>query len=87
MSIGYNMLYVHAFYLYWPSRGSDKLDIPEQLSHDVSIVYSLKQGRYNVGLEARNITDALLYDNFSLQKPGRGFYVNVRAFFHKTSNN
>lgn len=87
MSIGYNMLYVHAFYLYWPSRGSDKLDIPEQLSHDVNIVYSLKQGRYNVGLEARNVTDALLYDNFSLQKPGRGFYVNVRAFFHKTSNN
>jgi outer membrane receptor protein involved in Fe transport len=87
MSIGYNMLYVHAFYLYWPSRGSDKLDIPEQLSHDLNIVYSLKQGRYNVGLEARNITDALLYDNFSLQKPGRGFYVNVRAFFHKTSNN
>ncbi|MBT1689312.1 TonB-dependent receptor plug domain-containing protein [Fulvivirgaceae bacterium PWU37] len=85
LSVGYNMLYVHAFYLYWPSRGSDKLDIPQQLSHDVNLVYSLKQGRYNVGLEARNITDVLLYDNFSLQKPGRGFYINVRAFFHKNN--
>jgi hypothetical protein len=49
----------------------------------VNAVYSLKNGRYNVGLECRNITNTLLYDNFSLQKPGRGFYVNLRYFFNK----
>lgn len=83
LNISYNTLYVHEFYLYWPSRGGDKLSIPQQLSHDVSVVYSLKNGRYNLGLEARNITNTLLYDNFSLQKPGRAFYVNVRYFFTK----
>jgi outer membrane receptor protein involved in Fe transport len=82
LNIGYNMLYVHAFWLYWPSRGGDKLSIPKQLSHDLNAVYSLKNGRYNIGLEVRNITDKRLYDNFSLQKPGRGFYMNLRYFFN-----
>ncbi len=83
LNLGYNLLYVHKFYLYWPSRGSDKLDIPGQLSHDLNAVYSLKNGRYNIGLEARNISNTLLYDNFSLQKPGRGFYLNFRYFINK----
>lgn len=84
LNIGYNLLYVHAFYLYWPSRGGDKLDIPQQLSHDVNMVYSIANGRYNIGLEGRNIANALLYDNFSLQKPGRGFYLNLRYFINKS---
>lgn len=83
LNIGYNALYVHEFFLYWPSRGGDKLSIPQQLSHDISIVYSLKNGRYNIGLEGKNITNTLMYDNFSLQKPGRGFYVNLRYFLNK----
>ncbi|SFF38416.1 TonB-dependent receptor [Spirosoma endophyticum] len=82
LNIGYNLLYVHKFWLYWPSRGGDKLSIPQQVSHDLNAVYSLMNGRYNIGLEARNISDNRLYDNFSLQKPGRGFYVNFRYFFN-----
>lgn len=86
LNIGYNLLYVHDFYLYWPSRGNkDKLTIPMQLSHDINIVYSIKNGRYNIGVEARNIMDAYLYDNFSLQKPGRAFYVNLRYFINKVN--
>lgn len=84
LNIGYNLLYVHDFYLYWPSRGNNKLDIPRQLSHDVNLVYSLQNGKYNVALEAKNLTDVRLYDNFSLQKPSRGFYLNFRYFFNKS---
>ena len=80
------LLYVHEFYLYWPSRGGNKLNIPEQLSHDVNVVYSVRNGRYNIGIEGRNISNTLLYDNFSLQKPGRGFYLNLRYFINKTNN-
>lgn len=85
LSIGYNLLYVHAFYLYWPSLGSsgDKYGIPRQLAHDVNILYTLRNGRYNIGLECKNITNDQLYDNFSLQKPGRGFYGKLRYFFSK----
>jgi len=88
LTLGYNLLYVHAFWLYWPSLGSrdasaDKKVVPMQLSHDLNFVYSMKNGRYNVSFEARNITDRPLYDNFSLQKAGRGFYLNLRYFFNK----
>lgn len=91
LSIGYNMLYVHEFYLYWPIYGDknsngDKLDVSGQITHDLNIVYSLKDGRYNLGLESRNITDTRVYDNFSLQKAGRSFYVNLRVFFSRNNN-
>lgn len=83
LNLGYNLLYVHEFYLYWPSLGENKYNIPQQLSHDVSAVYSMVNGKFNIGIEAKNITDALLYDNFSLQKPSRGFYLNLRYFLRK----
>ncbi|MDR6805282.1 outer membrane cobalamin receptor [Dyadobacter sp. BE34] len=83
LTLGYNLLYVHAYYLYWPSLGSDKLDIPQQLSHDVNLVYAMADGRYNVSLECKNLLDAKLFDNFSLQKPSRGFYVKLRYFISK----
>lgn len=86
LSIGYNLLYVHAFWLYWPSlggrsTGDEKKVIPQQRSHDLNLVYSMAKGRYNIGIEAKNLGNADLYDNFSLQKPGRSFYLNLRYFF------
>lgn len=91
LTIGYNLLYVHAFWLYWPSRGgrgedAAKMEIAQQFNHDLNLVYSLKKGRYNIGLEAKNLTNAALYDNFSLQKPGRAFYLNLRYFINTIHN-
>lgn len=87
LTVGYNLLYVHAFWLYWPSlggrgAGDEKKVIPRQLSHDVNVVYSMGRGRYNIGLEAKNLGNADLFDNFSLQKPGRSFYLNIRYFLN-----
>ncbi|GGH21606.1 TonB-dependent receptor [Sphingobacterium alkalisoli] len=86
LSLGYNLLYVHQFYLYWPSRGGSdgKYHVPEQLAHDANITYGIKNGRYNFALECKNLTDANLYDNFSLQKPSRGFFFKVRYFINKS---
>ncbi len=88
LTVGYNLLYVNSFWLYWPSFGSANLDskngIPTQLSHDANLVYSIKNGRYNVSLEVRNIADRPVYDNFSLQKAGRSFYLNLRYFINKS---
>src|SRR5690606_35021800 len=71
LNFGYNLLYVHAFYLYWPSLGSEKFDVPQQLSHDINLTYTTGQkGRLQLIAECRNILDSKLYDNFSLQKPG-----------------
>lgn len=86
MSIGYNLLYVHSFYLYWANEGASdtKRIIPEQLSHDLYITYSLKNSRYNFSIEGRNLTNRILYDNYSLQKPGRSFNIKIRYFLNKS---
>lgn len=82
-SFAYSLNYVHSFFLRWESLGSSstKYTVDEQLSHDLIASYAMKNGRYNVSFEARNITDQRLYDNFSLQKPGRSFYLKLRYFF------
>lgn len=81
--IGYNLLYVHAFYLYWPSLGSDKFGVPEQLSHDLNMTYTFgKQNRFQFTAECRNIFDKKIYDNFSLQKPGRNVSGKIRYFIY-----
>lgn len=85
LTLGYDTQYVHEFFRQWESEGaaSSKKTIPSQWSHDLSMTYSLKNGKYNISLEARNITDEILYDNYSLQKPGRSFYIKLRYFFNQ----
>lgn len=83
LNFGYNLLYVHAFYLYWPSLGSEKFDVPQQLSHDINFTYTTGQkGRLQLIAECRNILNRKLYDNFSLQKPGRNFSGKIRYFIY-----
>jgi len=86
LTVGANVLFVHDFWLYWPALGSrdeKEMKIPTQISFDANVVYSLANGRYNIALEGKNLSDNRLVDNFSLQKPSRGFYVNLRYFFNK----
>jgi outer membrane cobalamin receptor len=84
LSLGYNLLYVYKYYLRWPSHGSSegKYTIPTQLSQDVNVTCAIRNGRYNITAECRNIMDTNLYDNFSLQKPGRSFSLKLRYFIH-----
>ncbi|RUT72540.1 TonB-dependent receptor [Flavobacterium cupreum] len=87
LTVGYNFLYVHTYYLSWPSRGikDGKLDIPQQFNHDFNVVYTLANGKYNIALECKNALDNRLYDNFSLQKPSRAFNIKFRYYFNKSN--
>lgn len=80
LSIIYDNYYMHRFYYYSSRIGTNKDEfmVPNQFSHNISVNYSLKNGRYNLSVECRNVTDEDLYDNFSLQKAGRAFYAKVR---------
>jgi outer membrane receptor protein involved in Fe transport len=84
LSLAYNLRYIHSFLREWRSEGAN-LPIPMQLSHDLNLTYTLKNGRYNVSFEAKNIADEMLYDNYSLQKPGRSFTIKLRYFFFNNS--
>lgn len=83
LTFGYDNRYTHSFSYYMANIGSANSDymVPTQMAHNISIAYSLMNGRYNISLECHNLTDARLYDNFSLQKPGRAFYGKFRIFF------
>lgn len=83
LSITYDSFWQHEFPLKWENIGDkeSKAYVPDQFSHNVSLSYSLMNGRYNLSVECRNLTDARLYDNFSLQKAGRAFYFKVRVHF------
>ena len=82
LTIGYDMRYVHRFYRSWSGDGA-KLYVPEQYSHDANLTYSIYGGRYNILIEANNFTNSLLYDNYSLQKPGRNFAIKFRYSWSK----
>ncbi len=83
LSITYDSFWSHEFPLKWENIGDkeSKAYVPDQFSHNVALSYSLMNGRYNLSVECRNLTDARLYDNFSLQKAGRAFYFKVRVHF------
>ena len=83
LTLSYDNQYLHRFYYYSSRIGSNKDDymVPDQFSHNITLGYSIKGGRYNFSVECRNLTNERLYDNFSLQKAGRAFYGRVRIAF------
>ncbi len=83
LTVTYDNQYTHSFCYNLTSIGSTNSDymVPDQFAHNLTISYSIQKGRYNFSFECRNFTDAKLYDNFSLQKPGRAFYGKIRIYF------
>ena len=78
----YDNQYTHSFPLYSEALGSEeKKEVPSQFSHNLRFTYSLKSGKYNLSFECKNFTNEKMYDNFSLQKPGRSFYGKIRVSF------
>jgi outer membrane receptor protein involved in Fe transport len=84
LSFNYSLQFINEFlYDYDTYKSSNRAAIPVQFNHSFFITYSLKKGKYNLSVDCKNILDARLYDNFSLQKPGRSFSVKFRYFFNK----
>lgn len=85
LSLSYEGCFVEEFSYYSAKIGANKGDfmVPDQLSHNLALSYSVRNGRYNFSIVCNNITDERLFDNFSLQKPGRAFYAKVRVRFGK----
>lgn len=82
LTVSYDNQYLHEFTYYSSIIGSNKGEylVPSQFSHNLSLSYTLKNGRYNISFECHNFTDEKLYDNFSLQRAGRAFYGKVRVY-------
>lgn len=85
LTVNYDNQYLHSFCYVSELYGTNNSDymVPNQFSHNLSVSYSLRNGRYSLTFECRNLTDEKLYDNFSLQKAGRAFYGKVRICLGK----
>ena len=80
LTLTYDSQYTYRF-SYYPEIFGNVNDfyVPNQFAHNLTLSYSMKEGRYNFSLECRNLTNEKLYDNFSLQKAGRAFYAKFRV--------
>lgn len=84
-NIGYSLNYVEEYFFTPNQLGSNNQDnIPTQLSHNLGASYELFNGKFNISLELKNISNEELYDNYLLQKPGRSFFINLRYFLEKS---
>ncbi|PZP43759.1 MAG: hypothetical protein DI598_15400 [Pseudopedobacter saltans] len=77
-SIYYNTNYVGRFLRDWAGIGGTGLNwIPTQFVHDLGIAYTLPNRKTTIALDAKNILNTQIFDNFRIQKPGRAFYAKI----------
>ena len=78
LRLNYQFAYVHKFYKNWESIGGEnKATIPTQDVHNLGMIYTFPNKRVSVGLNAKNILNKQVFDNWALQKPGRSFHVKI----------
>lgn len=77
----YNIGYVGEYYTV---RGQPEWSItPNQLTHDLGMSYRFPSGKLVASLDVKNLTNAEVYDNYMIQKPGRGIYFKLNYTFSK----
>jgi len=73
--------YVHEFFRTWENQGlrEYKQTIDAQVSHNIGVSWTVQRdfGKLVSTLEMDNVTDAKLYDNFGVQRPGRAVYLKL----------
>ncbi|MGF1925786.1 MAG: TonB-dependent receptor, partial [Bacteroidia bacterium] len=74
-NIYYNAGYVAPFKTTWVE--SDWFKTTTQFYHDLGGSYRFPGGKLIASLDVKNIFNAAMYDNFAVQKPGRGIYFKL----------
>ena len=77
-SVYYNVNYVNSFLRNWANVGGKNLDkIPTQYPMDAGFAYTFPTNKITFSLDAKNIFNQQIFDNFGLQKPGRAFFAKI----------
>ncbi len=63
--------------------GNEFFEVPQQLSQDIGLSYAFPDKRFVVSFDVKNIFDEPVYDNLSVQKPGRAFYLKLNYAINK----
>jgi len=83
-------IFVFAYYtfvdefdlIFQTSRNKQNI-IPTQRQLDAGFTYRIDKARLSLTLEAGNVLDAEVFDNFRVPKPGRNFSIKLRYLFQK----
>lgn len=63
--------------------GADFFKVPEQIAQDFGLAYTFPNNKFVVSFDIKNIFDKPVYDNLSVQKPGRAFYLKLNYTINK----
>ncbi|WP_159021994.1 TonB-dependent receptor domain-containing protein [Formosa sp. L2A11] len=81
LNLFYTMYFTDEF-SYLTAQGSNTVGdefflVPKQLSQDFGASYSFPNKNLVMSFDIKNIFDEAVYDNLSVQKPGRAFYLKL----------
>jgi vitamin B12 transporter len=75
--------YVHSYLIGWGNigRGGEKFEVPTQITHTLGLSHVVELGatKLAASFEVQNLSDARVYDNFRVPRPGRGYYFRLVA--------
>ncbi|WP_405398176.1 TonB-dependent receptor [Maribacter sp. Asnod2-G09] len=63
--------------------GNEFFTVPQQISQDFGLSYAFPNNKFIVSFDIKNIFDEPVYDNLSVQKPGRAFYLKLNYAINK----
>ena len=63
--------------------GNEFFEVPRQIAQDFGLSYTFPNKRFVMSFDIKNIFDEPVYDNLSVQKPGRAFYLKLNYAIHK----
>jgi hypothetical protein len=75
LNLFYNIGYVAPFSTVWPD--SEWFVTPAQYAQNLGMSYVSPSKKIILALDVKNVFNAEIYDNFGVQKPGRGFYLKL----------
>ncbi|TYP72121.1 TonB-dependent receptor [Aquimarina intermedia] len=87
LNLFYNAYFTEAFSFLPPqgenTSGAEFFEVPQQLAQDIGVSYTFPKNNFVLSFDVKNIFDATLYDNLSVQKPGRAYYLKLNFFINK----
>ena len=87
LNLFYSMYFTDEFSYLVPQGsntvGNDFFEVPKQFSQDFGLSYSFPNKKLVASFDIKNIFDKPVFDNLSVQKPGRAFYIKLNYTINK----
>lgn len=81
LNLYYSFGFVDQFYTTWLQI--EDFRTPRQFIQDVGLNYVFPNEKFVVSADLKNIFNKQAYDNFAVQKPGRGLYLKINYTINK----